>query len=157
MPRNPLKEENPQKEINGEQIVNVKTQKVVRISDQNRNVQYIVIEEYNSYPDKDGSFIDSSLSNVITDDAGNPLPQDPRSVTISRSGLYISSKEQLAHCNSFLHFSPNRNILLGQDGRRTSRGAICSQCEFWLNSIYIFLGILGVGLVIGLYKGTSFF
>jgi len=159
MPRNPLKEENPQQEIKGEHITNVHSQKAVRISDQNGNTQDIIIGYHITHPDKDGRFIDSELINVVTDYAGNPLPEEPRSVIRSHSGLYISSPEQLAHCTSFLHFSPSRsrNIFLGQDGRATPNGAICSRCEFWLNSISIVLGIFVIGMVIGLFKGTGLF
>ena len=157
MARNPFDEENPQREIIGENIINNIRQKVVRISDQNGNIREVVIEAFSSIPGENGNFTDSDLQNVVTDHAGNSLPKDLDSIKISNNGLFISHSDDTDHCSSFLHFSPNRNILIGQDGRRTSRGAICSRCEFWLNSIYIFLAILGVGLVIGIYKGTGFF
>lgn len=157
MPRNPIKENKPQKQIRGEDIVNATTQKVVRIRDQDGNVQDIVVEAHNISPDETGRFIDSELINVFTDDAGNPLPQDPQNLIRSHSGLFISSQEQLARCTSFLHTSPNRNILLGQDGQTTSNGAICSRCAFWLNTIYIVLGFFGIGLLIGLFRASSYF
>jgi hypothetical protein len=64
----------------------------------------------------------------------------------------------LGHCTSFLHPGGlSRNFLVGQDGRLTLRGAICSHCDFLLGTIYIALVILGIGVVCGLYKAVSFF
>ena len=72
--------------------------------------------------------------NVATDHAGNPLPDDPRSVILSHSGLFITSQEQFATCTSWLHGNRSRNILLGQDGRALGEGrAICNQCEIVLS------------------------
>ena len=157
MSRNPFDEKNPQKEIKGENIINVRTQKVVRIIDQNGNEEDIITEIHDSRPDESGGYIDSNFINYRVDQAGNPHPEDPCSVIRSHSGLFISSQDQRSHCTSFFHFSPNRNVLLGQDGRATPSGAICSRCDFWLNTFYIVLGIFGIGLIIGLYKGTYFF
>ena len=159
MPRNTLRDGNgPFEAIKGEKIINVRNQRVVRISAQDGNYQEIVMNESTSEPDGNGSYFDRELINQITDRAGNPLPEDPRSSIISHSGLYITTTDQRSHCTSILHPQErSRNILLGQDGRLTLRGATCSHCDFLLGTIYIALVILGIGVVCGLYKAVSFF
>ena len=102
--------------------------------------------------------MDSELINVVTDDAGNPLPEDPRSMIFSHSGLYITSPEQLATCTSWFHGNLSRNILIGQDGRMISEGrAICNRCDFWQGTTYIALAILALGLIAGICKGAGLF
>ena len=157
--RNTLRKENqPQDIIEGDEIITSTSQRVVRITSPNGDVQQIIMGGHTSAPGENGSYTDTELINLQTDHAGNPLPEEPRSVRLSHTGLYISSPEQLAHCTSFFH-SRNRstNILIGQDGRLVEGGATCSHCESWINTIYIVLGIIGVGLVIGLFKGAGIF
>jgi hypothetical protein len=159
MPRNPFRDESQQHEAyKGDDIVNTRTQKIVRIQNQNGNIQESVVGVRDSMPDQNGAYVDTEMINIMTDRAGNPLPQDPRSLQISHSGLYIRFPEQMATCNSWLH-STNRSktILIGQDGRLTPQGAVCSHCNFWLNTIYIALAILGIGATYGIYKALSFF
>ena len=159
MPRNTLGNGNqPFEAVKGEKIINIRKQKVVRIPTQDGNFQEIVMNEITSEPDGTGSFLDRELINQITDHGGNPLPEDPRSAIISHSGLYITSRDQLSHCTSILHpHNRSRNILIGQDGRLTPGGAICSRCDYWLTTIYITLGIVGVGFIWGLYKAVGSF
>jgi hypothetical protein len=157
MRRNPLRDGNqPFETLKGDKIINVRNQKVVRIPTQDGNIQEIVLNESTSEPDGNGNYFDRELINQITDHAGNPLPEDPRSVIFSHSGLYITSPELRVICTSILHpQNRSRNILLGQDGREVPGGAICSRCDYWLTTIYITLGIVGVGLIYGLYKAVS--
>jgi hypothetical protein len=78
MPRNPLRDENKLPETTkGEDVTNVRIQHIVRIKDQNGNIQELVTSDYNSAPDQNGGYIDTELTNVTTDHAGNPLPKDP--------------------------------------------------------------------------------
>ena len=159
MPRNPFEEDNqPHEAIKGEDIINTRTERVIRIRAQDGTVQDIVLSVHESRPDENGNFIDTELINVVTDHAGNPLPEDPRSVFVSHSDLFIRSQEQLARCNSWLH-PPNRsrNILLGQDGRTVQGGAICSNCDSWHTTIFIAFGILGLGVLTGLCKAAGLF
>ena len=157
MAQNLFNEENPQEIFSGDNVINNRTQKILRTIDQNGIQQDIVAEIHDSRPDGNDGFIDSTMINLAADHAGNPLPEDPRSITISHSGLYISADDQRRHCTSFLHFSPNRNILLNQDGWTTPNGAICTRCYFWQNTLFIIFGLFGIGLVVGLFKGTGFF
>jgi hypothetical protein len=159
MPRNPFEEENQAHEaIKGEDVINIRTERVIRIRAQDGTFQDIVFSVHDSRPDENGNFIDTELINVVTDHAGNPLPQDPRSVFVSHTGLYIGSLEQLAICNSWLHPpNRNRNIFLDHDGRETQGGAICSNCESWHTTIYIAFGIIGLGVLTGLCKAAGMF
>jgi hypothetical protein len=159
MPRNPFEEDNrPHEVIKGEDVVNIRTERIVRIRNQDGTYEDIVTNVRESRPDGNGNFIDTELINVVTDHAGNPLPEDPRSVFFSHSDLFIRSQEQLAICTSWLH-PPNRsrNILLGQDGRTVQGGAICSNCDSWQTTIYIAFGILGLGVLTGLCKAAGLF
>ena len=158
-PRNPLNEEaHPRESVKDEDVINVRTQRVVRLMGPDGGVREVVTDARDSRPDQNGGYVDAELINVVTDHAGNPLPEDPRSVIISHSGLYITSPDQFATCTSWLHGNRSRNILLGQDGREVGRDrAICSQCDFWLGTIYIVLGILCLGLIVGIWKGTGLF
>ena len=159
MPRNTLRDGNqPLEAVKGEKIINIRNQKILRAPTQDGNFQEIVMNESTSEPDGTGSYIDKQFINQITDHAGNPLPEDPRSSIISHSGLYITPTDQRSHCTSILHpQNRSRNILLGQDGREVPGGAICSNCDYWWRTIYIALGILGMGIIYGLYKGAGLF
>ena len=159
MPRNPLANENQQFDaIKGEDIVNVRTERKVRIRTQDGTVEDFLVSAHDSRPDGNGNFIDSKLINVITDRAGNLLPENPRSVKLSITNLFISSPEELAICTSRLHpANCTRNILIGQDGRETPNGAICIYCSSWQTTIYIAFAILGVGVLAGLCKAAGIF
>lgn len=157
--RNILQEDdNVQEIMEGDEIVNSTSQKIVRITDLNGNVQQIIMGEHTTAPDENGSYIDTELINVQTDWAGNPLPEDPRSIILSHTGLYIPSREQLTSCTSRFHPAHrSRNIFIGIDGRLKEEGAICTHCDSWINSIYIVIGIIGAGLIIGLFGGVGLF
>ena len=117
-----------------------------------------MLNAHETRPDGNGNFVTSEFINVVTDHAGNPLPENPRSVFVSHSGLFITSQDQLATCTSWLHpANRSRNILLGQDGRETQTGAICSNCDSWHTTISIAFGILGLGVLIGLCKAAGLF
>jgi hypothetical protein len=158
-PRNPLNDENqPQEQIKGEKAVNLKTHKVVRFIEPDGSVREILQSSHDSRPDQEGRYVDIHVDHVVSDPGGNPLPKDPTNVVISNSGLFIGPDDQRAFCTSIFHsHSRSRNILVGQDGAITARGAICSYCQNWWTTIYFGLGILGLGLVYGLFKTAWFF
>ena len=158
-PRNSLREDNqPQDPIEGDEIINVRSQRVARIVSPDGIVQEVLMGSKLSVPGENGTYVDTELVNIQTDGVGNPLPDDPRKVTFSHSGLYITSPDQFASCTSRFH-PPNRsrNILIGQDGRHVEGGALCSHCDAWINTIYMVLGIFGIGLTLGLFKATGIF
>jgi hypothetical protein len=159
--RNPLREEDeiPREVRTGDTIINTRTQSITQLVDAQGNVRQFVTKVTDSRPDDAGGFTDSELIRVPFDSAGNPLPEDPRKVRISHSGLYIGPEDKQAICTSWLHPpGRSRNILVGQDGHELpGGGAICSSCRFWLTTIYLGIGILALGLIIGLFKGAGWF
>lgn len=157
-PRNSLKDnDQPVEQIKGKTITNVRRERVIQISDQDGAIRQFVMDVADSRPNQDGTYSDSELINVPTDRAGNPLPADPRSVIVSHSGLYIPSEAQRAVCSSWLHGARSRNIFIGQDGRLTPNGAICSRCDSLTGTIWILLFILAVAGILGIWKGAGMF
>lgn len=144
-------------QIKGDKLVNLRKEKYARITDQDGNTQDYLIEIHDSRPDGNGSYTDTELINVITDHAGNPLPKDPRDTKRSCTGLNISLSDEIAYCTSMFHRAPNNRILLGQDGHKTGDGAICSRCQSAMTTVYMLITILGIGLLIGFFKGTGIF
>ena len=158
-PRNPLGQDSrPLEEAKAEEIINTRTQRSVRLIAPDGGAQEILMDIKDSIPDENGNWVDTELVNVVTDRAGNTLPDDPRSVTLSHSGLYITSPEQRAECTSWLHPpGRSRTIFIGQDGRLTANGAICSRCDFWLGTLYLIIGILAIGFIVGVWQGAGLF
>jgi hypothetical protein len=159
MPRNPLREDNPSFEtVKGKKVINDRNETIVQLPDQDGNLRQYVIESEISEPDGQGGYVNRTYKMPVYDHFGNPLPEDPSSVVFSHSRLPITSPDQLAYCTSFLHPGGlSRNILVGQDGRLTPTGAICSRCDFWMRTIYFGFSILGIGVVFGLFKAVSLF
>lgn len=158
-PRNSLRSDNNiQDPIDGDEIINSTVRRVVRITDGNGNVRDLVVGGHTSALGENGEYADTELIGIQTDRAGNLLPEDPHALTLSHSGLFIKNNDQRTSCTSWFHgHNTSRNILIGQDGRLIEGGAICSNCDALLNSIYIALGIIACGIVIGVYKGAGFF
>lgn len=159
MSRNPFSDENEQFDaVKGKDILNIRDETIVQFPDQDGNLRQYVTESVISEPDGQGGYVNRTYKMPVYDRLGNPLPDDPGSVVYSHSHLPITSAGQLGHCTSFFHpGAVSRNILVGQDGRLTAGGAICSRCDFWLNSIYIVLGVLAIGAIFGLFKAVAFF
>ena len=159
MSRNPFRDNNVQSEaVKGKDIINIRDETIVQFPDQDGNPRQYVTDAVISEPDGQGGYINRRYKMPVRDRLGNPLPEDPSTVILSHSNLFITSPDQLAHCTSLLHpVGPSSNILVGQDGRKTPGGAICSRCDFWLNSIYIVLGVLAIGAIFGLFKAVAFF
>ena len=153
MKRNTLRDGNqPHEPIKGDKIINTERKEIVTI-----NGQEFTREESCTKPDKDGNYVDTKTTHLLCDHAGNPLPEDLGSTIRSWSGLYIPSEDKRALCTSFFHSNRfSRNIYIDQDGRLTPSGAICSRCDYLLTSIYIALGILGIGVIYGLFKAVGF-
>ncbi len=159
MSRNPFRKNSEQFEsVKGEDVLNVREETIVQFPDQDGNLRQYVTESVVSEPDGQGGYVNRTYRMPVYDRLGNPLPDDPGSVVFSHSHLPITSPDELRRCNSIFHpRGVSRNILVGQDGRPTARGAICSRCSFWLNSIYLVLGVLAVGIIWGLFKAVTFF
>ena len=157
--RNPLRDGQPREQARGEDIINMRTQRVVRLTMPDGTVQEIVTGMRYSQPDPNGGFVESDLVGIPTDRAGNAFPAVPSNlVGISHSGLYIDSPEKQAICTSWLHPAGlPRTILLGQDGQATANGAVCSRCAFRLETIYAVLGILALGVIWGIWYGAGLF
>ena len=155
MPRNPFSQPNPQEEHRGDSISRLNRRKILRIIDEDGNVQEIVVEGRVSMPDGQGGIVVDEYVNYQADSAGNPIPQNFRQLCISHSGLY-TPLEKAAMCASRFHPpGVSRNIFVGQDGKRTESGAICSRCIAWHLFIKLLLGVIGVGTLTGLMLGAE--
>ena len=160
MARNPYREgNNPQEPDAGENITNLHKRKILRIRDEDGNItREILIGARETIPDGTGGYIDIDYVDLPIDSAGNSFPKDPRDLLMSHTNLFIPSKSELARCTSRFHPSHiTRNIYVGLDGKETKNGAVCSRCDYWYETIYIALGIIGLGIVIGLLKGAGIF
>jgi hypothetical protein len=159
-PRNSLREsDQPIEQIDGEDFNNIRRQRTAQFTGPDGNVQEALLDIKDTRPDGNGNWIDYELKNIQIDRAGNPLPENPRSVILSHSGLYTTAPEQRAHCTSLLHpRNVSRTIFIGQDGRKISENrAICNPCDSWHNTIYVVLAILALGLIFGIWSGTGIF
>jgi hypothetical protein len=159
MSRNPFKDNSEEFEaVKGKDIFNIRDETIVQFPDQDGNLRQYVTESVISEPDGQGGFVNRTYKMPVYDRLGNPLPDDPGSVVFSHSHLPVASADQFAHCTSFFHpGAVSKNILVGQDGRLTAGGAICSRCDFWLSTVYIVLGVLATGAIFGLLKAIVFF
>jgi len=139
--------------LKGEKIQKSRVRKNVVINGQEFNRS-----ESSSQPRKDGVYEDIETEHFVTDQAGNPLPENSNFVALSHTGLFITSSEQMTHCNYWLH-SPNRSriILIGQDGSLTATGAICSRCSSWPLTINIVLLLLLLGVLGGVLRAVGIF
>jgi hypothetical protein len=159
MSRNPFRKNSEQFEsVKGEDVLNVREETIVQFPDQDGNLRQYVTESVVSEPDGQGGYVNRTYRMPVYDRFGNPLPDDPGSVVFSHSHLPIGSDGQLAFCTSIFHpGGVSRNILVGHDGRLTAGGAICSRCSFWHSTIYMVLGVLAVGAIVGLFKAVALF
>lgn len=150
---NPFKDDSHVDPIKGNKILNSRKRKKLVI-----NGQDFVVSESSTQPRENGVYEDNETTHIVTDRAGNPLPENLKFVAQSHTGLFVSSPEQMAHCNYWLHpGNRSRIILVGQDGQPTATGAICSHCAPWPLTInfvllFLFLGVLG-----GVLKAVGIF
>jgi hypothetical protein len=156
-PKNPLKEDKyPQEPVKGENIINLNKQKIVRINLPDGQTLTSVNSETGLKKDPNGQYTDAEITNVVIDPFGNPMIIDPANFSISHTGQFITSPQMKAVCTSIFHRNPNKNILIGQDGRLLANGeGICNHCQNILYFIYVVLGIFGIGTIIGLYKALN--
>jgi len=158
MLRNPLNPGGkPHERLKAKDVLNQKKERILRFSYTDGSIREIVLEARESLPDGKGSYIHRETKASPRDHAGNTLGPEPERTIMSHTGLFIESPMQRALCTSIFHTSGSRNILIGQDGRLTQRGAICSRCDYWLNTTYIGAGVIIFGIVIGIFRGTGFF
>ena len=153
MKRNTLQDGNqPHKQIKGDAIINTERKEIVIINGLDFTREESVIK-----PDGNGNYVETKKTHLICDHAGNPVPENLQSTILSWTGLNIPSEENRALCTSMFHSSRySKNIYEGHDGRLTPGGAICSRCDYWLTTIYIALGIVGIGVIYGLFKAVGF-
>jgi hypothetical protein len=158
--RNPLREdERAREQMDGKHFISLRTHRINRILGVDGNAIDIPVEVYDSRPAEDGTYVETIVTNLPIDAAGNVFPRDPNQFQgYSNSALYITSPEQKAVCTSWLHPSGlSKNICLPYDGRPTISGAICNRCRFWLTTIRVLLGIVAVGVVLGIWSGAGVF
>jgi len=155
-PENTLNEGNPpQKLYEGDESTNLETEKKFRYKPFPDIEEEITLKKSKSVPDERGVYKDTEVTTVLVDRFGTPYPEDPRAAERSWSDLVIPSPEQKKACNSWFHSrNLSTSILVGQDGRETPTGAICSRCESCINSFYL-LGVLaGLAVVVGVLFGS---
>jgi len=159
MPRNPFEKDKPAHETKkGEDILNNRTERFVRIRNQDGTYEDILDRLRESRPDGNGNFIVTELICDVRDPAGNSLPDDLRTAKKSGDENWITSPEELGICTSRLHpRNRSKNILLGHDGRETQNGAICSNCDYWHTTLFIAFGIIGLGVLAGLCIAAGIF
>ena len=139
--------------IKGDKIQNSRVRKSVVINGQRFN-----ISESSSQPRENGVYEDNETTHIVTDYAGNPLPEDLNFVARSHTGLFITSQDQMVHCNYWLHpQNRSRIILIGQDGHLTATGAICSHCASWPLTINVVILLLILGVFGGLLMAVGIF
>ena len=156
MPRNPFSQPNPQEQLRGDSISRLNRRKILRLKDEHGAFQDIVAEGRISMPDDQGGIVVDEYVTYQADSAGNRIPRNLHDLHISHSGRYIPSKNELAICSSRFHPpGVSRNIYVGQDGKRTESGAICSRCIAWHLFIKLLLGVIGVGTLTGLLLGAE--
>ena len=146
---NPFNEEISSFEtIQGEQFNNQIKRKYISILGRK-----FLISENSSRPNQDGTIEEVLIEHVNTDDYGNPLPENPSRCAISHSGI-VTPPEKTALCTSWLHWSQRSKIVaLGQDGKETSNGPICSSCNTWERTLKFSGLILFLGVVSGILFG----
>jgi hypothetical protein len=159
--RNPFADGNgsPQQSIKGDNLINIKRERIVRIPDADGTIREIRMDNHESAPDGTGVYTDTETVNIATDSSGRVIPDDPRSVkAISHTGACITQSDPSARCTSWFHPAdrPN-NILVGHDGVLLTNGARCSHCQRIF--VRVVFGLTGAGVVflLGLYKAAGFF
>jgi hypothetical protein len=159
MPRNPFEKDKPAHETKkGEDILNNRKERVVRIRNQDGSYEDILVSVRETRPDSNGNYVDTELICDVRDPAGNPFPEDLGTAIRSGEEYWITSRDQLGICTSRLHpRNRSRNILLGHDGRETQNGAICTYCDYWHTTFYIAFAIIGIGVLAGLCKAAGIF
>jgi hypothetical protein len=159
-PRNPLREDaHPQEAIRGEQITHGSSHKVARIIVPGGVVREMPLSGTHSGPDSNGGYLDVEEINIVTDHAGNPLPEDGRPEAVSHTGLFITDPAKVGYCTWFLH-PPGRSPIFFKDldGRMVNEGSgRCSYCQSWWLTLWFAIVIIIVSIVFGVFKGTGFF
>lgn len=112
-----------------------------------------LFSENSSRPNEDGVIEENQVEYVNTDRFGNPFPENPSGCAISHSGI-PTPVEKMALCTSWFHWGQRSKIIaLGQDGKETDHGPICSLCNTWERTLKFSGFILFLGVAIGILFG----
>jgi hypothetical protein len=157
-PKNPLREDdNPREQEAGKTFIGTRIQKKTRMVLPDGRVMEFVIKEDIGRMGDDGVYEQSETAPVMFGPDGSPLDFSSGFFRFSYSGMPITCQDQWAICTSRFHKSQNRNIFAGLDGTSFGNGqGICRDCQKVASTIHIVLGILGIGILIGLFRACSF-
>jgi len=158
-PKNRLREDDqPQESTKGEHLKNLRTWKTKRIRTGSGRETVFPTGIKDSGIDNNGTFGDREEEIIYLDSFGNRINVDSDFICESYSELLITSPEERGICDSRFHPHLNRNILIGQDGHLLGDGrGVCEHCQKILTFIHIVVGILGLGVMLGIYLGFSKF
>ena len=158
--RNPFNQEaQPREQQGAEDYSQISTKLVIHINRPDGSIREVPIQSHISRPNGNGTWNEIDVVNVIHDEAGNPMiVDDPQQIAISHSGLFITSPDKGGVCTSKLHptWLP-RNFLIDQDGKMVGSRGVCSHCMALMNRIQIILGVIGIGILMGVYKALGWF
>lgn len=136
----------------------IKSKKIVRRVNTDGTIDEIVLQDNLSKPDGKGGYIDTSIESVLLDSSGDPI-KNPSRYVLSHSGLGISHDEEKGICGSIFHQrNTTRHYKIKYDGITPKSGlGRCSRCQWIHLLIYAAASVLGLCLLIGLYKGFNVF
>jgi hypothetical protein len=140
-----------------EKIVDIQTQKVVRIYRSNGTFQDYPVSNSLSLPDEQGNLRNIDVDCRHFDRVGSLLPADMKDVSESPNGGLIPPDKR-AECTSTLHQQGvSRNFYINVDGIVTEQGGICDDCQRRRTNLRIVSIVLGICLLIGFIKGLGWF
>lgn len=142
---------------NGENVVNLRKRKLSRIYNSDGSYIEFVQGDTISLPDGQGNWTETELTCNHFNDQGNQLPQDLKGVAMSHAGRLVPPGS-LAVCTSPLHPAGlTRNIYVDVDGSVTDGGAVCSICTQRKLIYNILMSLLGISVLLGVFKGFGWF
>lgn len=152
-------DQNNPNESNGENIVNLRKRKVSRLYKPDGSFFEVIQSDTISMPDGKGGWIDTELLADYVDDIGNPLPKSMEGVAISCTGRLIPpGPGHLAVCSSAFHpQATSRNIYIDIDGSIVDGVPVCSLCQQRKQILNIFLILVGMGCVLGIFQAFGWF
>ena len=155
--KNPLREDtNPQETLAADEILGTNDQKVTKLTLADGQEICVVTGETLSKMGKDGVYVNVDVTTAHLGADGTPQMFNSGFLRQSHTGQLITSPEQWAICTSWFHRPVNRNVFVGLDGSSFGNGqGVCKDCQKVLNTIHIFLTILGVGIFVGLFRACS--
>ena len=157
--QNPLRtEQQPQENTDQENLANIRTRKVIEIGGIAGPTEEVILNEHSSEVNPDGTFGDTDRIRLVFDASQNQLDQKKlNDLAISHSGLFINDfKNEGAICTYRGHRGANKNIKVGFDGKKTSDGAICDNCQSLRKYRIAGIIIIVFGIIAGIYKAIWF-